>query len=185
MILQPIQQQRVLPTQFNQQVLPAITCDTTQIRRQIEQMYNRTIILPETHSVEVKNYIETPQGLIQQPTPSLGQQTQQLLPTPSLTMPSQVYSTQPIVNQSLNPQLLPRTSTTIPSQVYSTQSIVNQSLNPQLLARTPTTYQSIVPRPMIMPANNTQLLYNRLLPNQSFYANSVPLYNSLSLPSRI
>jgi hypothetical protein len=158
MILQPIQQQRVLPTQFNQQVLPAITCDTTQIRRQIEQMYNKTIVLPETHSVEVKNYIETPQGLIQQPSSSLGQQQQQFLPTQSMAMPSQVYSTQPIVNQSYNAQLL---------------------------VRTPTIYQSNVPGSIIMPTNNTQLLYNRLLPNQSFYANSVPLYNPLSVPSRI
>ena len=185
MILQPIQQQRVLPTQFNQQVLPAITCDTTQIRRQIEQMYNKTIVLPETHSVEVKNYIETPQGLIQQPSSSLGQQQQQFLPTQSMAMPSQVYSTQPIVNQSYNPQVLARTPTIMSSQVYSPQPIVNQSYNAQLLARTPTVYQSSVPGSIIMPTNNTQLLYNRLLPNQSFYANSVPLYNPLSVPSRI
>jgi hypothetical protein len=102
-----------------------------------------------------------------------------------MAMPSQVYSTQPIVNQSYNPQVLARTPTIMSSQVYSPQPIVNQSYNAQLLARTPTVYQSSVPGSIIMPTNNTQLLYNRLLPNQSFYANSVPLYNPLSVPSRI
>ncbi len=174
MILQPIQQQRVLPAQFRQQVLPAVTADTSLIRKQIQEMYGKTIVLPETHSVEVKHFIETPQGLVpqtaptssfvQQPSPTLVQQPsptlvqQQILPTQSMALPS------------------------FPNPVYSNQSLINQSYNPQLVARTPTTFQSYAPGSMVLPTNNTQYLYNRILPNQSAYVS--PSYNPLTYPPR-
>ena len=68
-MLQPIHNQRVLPAQLQQTVLPAVTVDTTEIHKQIAQMYNRTIIMPETHTYEVTHYVQTPQGLVKKPEP--------------------------------------------------------------------------------------------------------------------
>ena len=49
--IQPtIYRQRVLPAKINQQMLPAITADTTEIHKMIEEQYGKTVILPETHS---------------------------------------------------------------------------------------------------------------------------------------
>ena len=62
-MLQPIYQQRVLPAQVTSQYLPAITADTTEIHKKIAQMYNRTIVMPPTHSVEVTNYVQTKEFL--------------------------------------------------------------------------------------------------------------------------
>ena len=59
----------VLPVQVNQQVLPAITADTTEIHKLIDQMYNKTIIVPGTHTYEVTHYVQTPQGLVKKPEP--------------------------------------------------------------------------------------------------------------------
>ena len=176
MILQPIQQQRVLPAQFRQQVLPAVTVDTSQIHKQIQEMYGKTIVLPETHSVEVKHFIETPQGLVQQPSPPQGL-APQLAPTQSF-----VQQPSPTLVQQ---QFLPTQSMALPSYpspVYSTQSLINQSYNPQLIARTPTMLQSYAPGSMVLPTNNTQYLYNRILPNQSAYVS--PSYTPLTYPPR-
>ena len=140
MILQPIRQQKVLPTKFTQNYLPPVTVDTSNIRKQIEQMYSRTIVLPETQSVEVKNFIETPQGYVLQPSPSPVQQT-----IPSV--------------QSMS----------IPSEVPTSQPLITQSYNPQLITSTPTSYQSIVPGSTIYPTNDRQLLLSRLIPNQTLY----------------
>ena len=192
MILQPIQQQRVLPAQFRQQVLPAVTVDTSQIKKQIQEMYGKTIVLPETHSVEVKNFIETPQGLVQQPSPPQGVATQ-IPPTQSFvpqTAPTQSFVQQPsptLVQQPsptlVQQQILPNQSMALPSlpnPVYSTQSLINQSYNPLLVSRTPTTFQSYAPGSMVLPTNNTQFLYNRILPNQSAYVSAS--YNPLTYP---
>ena len=140
MILQPIQQQKVLPTKFTQKYLPPVTVDTSNIQKQIQQMYSKTIVLPETQSGEVKNYIETPQGYILQPSPSPVQQT-----IPSI--------------QSMS----------IPSQVPTSQPLITQSYNPQLITSTPTSYQTIVPGSTIFPTNDRQLLLSRLIPNQTLY----------------
>ena len=140
MILQPIQQQKVLPTKFTQKYLPPVTVDTSNIQKQIQQMYSKTIVLPETQSVEVKNYIETPQGYILQPSPSPVQQT-----IPSI--------------QSMS----------IPSQVQTSQPLITQSYNPQLITSTPTSYQTIAPSSTIFPTNDRQLLLSRLIPNQTLY----------------
>ena len=67
-MLQPIYQQKVLPAQVTSQYLPAITADTTEIHKKIAQIYNRTIVMPPTHSVEVTNYVQTPQGILRQDT---------------------------------------------------------------------------------------------------------------------
>ena len=57
--IQPtIYRQRVLPAKITQQMLPAITADTTQIHKMIEEKYGKTEILPETRSYHVTNYDE-------------------------------------------------------------------------------------------------------------------------------
>ena len=53
-----IYRQRILPAKINQQMLPPITADTTQIHKMIEETYGKTEILPETHTYHVTNYDE-------------------------------------------------------------------------------------------------------------------------------
>ena len=157
MMLEPIHQQKVLPTQYKQQVLPAVTVDTSQLHKQIEQMYSKTVVLPETHSVEVQNFIETPQGIIQTTSPSSGPQ---ILPNQSMPIP-------------------------IPTQVSVIQPIITQSYNPQLMVSTPNNFQNIYSGSMMLPTYNNQLLINRMLPNLSIYNTSVKRYNPGTVPPTI
>ena len=66
MILEPIKNEKVLSPQYKQTVLPPIYADTSKIQKSILEQYGKTVVLPEKHSVEVKNFIETPQGFILQ-----------------------------------------------------------------------------------------------------------------------
>ena len=66
MILEPIKNEKVLSPQYKQTVLPPIYADTSNIQKSISEQYGKTVVLPEKHSVEVKNFIETPQGFILQ-----------------------------------------------------------------------------------------------------------------------
>ena len=145
MILQPIQQQRVLTTQITQQYLPAITVDTTPVHKLINQLYNKTIVLPATHTVEVSNYIDTPQGLIR-----TDSSTQTLSPQPSLiqtVMPqSQLVNVQP----AINPVLIPQNISSL-QPVQPTISIVQQSIPiaGQSMMVQPISTQQIIGQPLI------------------------------------
>ena len=66
MILEPIKNEKVLSPQYKQTVLPPIYADTSKIQKSILEQYGKTVVLPEKRSVEVKNFIETPQGFILQ-----------------------------------------------------------------------------------------------------------------------
>jgi len=121
MMLQPIHNQRVLPAQLQQTVLPAVTVDTTEIHKQIAQMYNRTIIMPETHTYEVTHYVQTPQGLVKQPEPI--NNTSSIVATqPSAVLPQQ----QLVVPSLLVPQpqvLIPQAQVVVPQ----VQAVVPQA----------------------------------------------------------
>ena len=181
MMLQPIYNQRVLPTQFTQQYLPAITADTSAIHKQIQDMYSKTIVLPATHSIEVKHFVETPSGLVEQPSPQQTIVQSQAVPQPSLIQP---ISPQPqlLPAQSLisRPPLVRSLSQRI--QTYSPQPMIGQSYYSPLVIPQPTIYNGVVPGSMVLPTANTQLtnsqlLFSRLLPNQSLYTAPVPVYN--------
>ena len=96
-MLEPIHNQKLLSPQYKQQYLQPITADTSQIHKLIQEKYGKTVVLPETHSVEVKNFIHTPQGLI--PQPSLNKSI-------SLNQQSQIFPNQSIypnnISNSLN-----------------------------------------------------------------------------------
>ena len=146
MMLQPIHNQRVLPAQLQQTVLPAVTVDTTEIHKQIAQMYNRTIIMPETHTYEVTHYVQTPQGLVKQPEPITNSSSivapgavlpQQQLVVPSLVIPQpqvlipQVQVVVPQV-QAVVPQtqIVPQASVVGPQyQTLSLQPISSLAVN--------------------------------------------------------
>ena len=158
MILQPIQQQRVLPTQITQQYLPAITVDTTPVHKLINQLYSKTIVLPPTHTVEISNYVDTPQGLIR-----TNSSTQTLSPQSSLVqsvMPqTQLVNVQPTVNPVLVPQNI---STLQPvSLVQPTVPIIQQSV-PIVQQSIPITQQSMMVQPL-----TTQQIIGQPLINQS------------------
>ena len=158
-MLQPIHQKRVLPAQMTQQYLPPVTVDTTEIHKMIEKMYNKTIILPATHTVEVTNYIDTPQGLIPQPSlPS------KVVSQPQIPQVSQISVIQPLF---VNPQpqlisLRPTASLPIASQSlvfrpFLPQSMVLQSINPRIIATQPLVSQSIALRPRSVSINPSLL----------------------------
>ena len=92
-MLQPIHNQRVLPAQVSQQVLPAVTVDTTEIHKLLNQMYNKTIITPGTQTFEVSHYVQTPQGLVKQAEPInnsssiISTQPEAVLPQQQLLVP--------------------------------------------------------------------------------------------------
>ena len=177
MMLQPILNQRVLPTQFTQQYLPAITADTSAIHKQIQDMYSKTIVLPATHTVEVKNYVETPSGLVEQPS---SQQT--IIQSQAVPQPSLIQSISP-QTQILPAQSLVSRPPLVSSirQVYSPQPMISQSYYSPLVNPQRTIYNRVAPGSIVLPTANIQLtnsklLFSRLLPNQSLYT-SVPLYN--------
>ena len=163
MILQPIQQQRVLPTQITQQYLPAITVDTTPVHKLINQLYNKTIVLPATHTVEISNYIDTPQGLIR-----TDSSTQTLSPQPSLIQSEMPQSQLVNVQPSINPVLVPQNISSFQpvSVAQPTISIVQQSV--------PIVQQSIVQQTipfarqsmMVQPISTQQIIGQPLI-NQS------------------
>ena len=66
MILEPIRNEKVLSPQYKQTVLPPIYADTSKIQKSITEQFGKTVVLPEKHSIEVKNFIETPQGIFLQ-----------------------------------------------------------------------------------------------------------------------
>ena len=123
MILEPIQQQKVLPAQYKQEYLPPITADTTQIHKLIEQTYSKTVLLPQNNSVNVVNFIETPQGLIKQP----GSMNPQIL--------SQIINSPVILNNSVNQQ-------SIINQNNVSQSSFNQTSNTQSINNRSTIYRT-------------------------------------------
>ena len=124
MMLQPIHNQRVLPAQLQQTVLPAVTVDTTEIHKQIAQMYNRTIIMPETHTYEVTHYVQTPQGLVKQPEP--------------INNSSSIVATQPVA-------VLPQQQLVVPSLVVPQPQV----LIPQAQVVVPQV-QAVVPQASIV-----------------------------------
>ena len=142
-MLQPIHQQRVLPAQVTQQYLPAITVDTTEVHKLIDKLYNKTIILPPTQTIEVSNYIQTPNGLVQQSStspqivnrsslmqPVIPQQSiiQPVIPQQSIIQPV-IPQPQLNISQSINTSIKPNIlfQPVIP-QVFRAQPLVNQTL---------------------------------------------------------
>ena len=165
MMLEPIHQQRVLPTQMTQQYLPPITVDTTEVHKMIDKMYNKRIVLPETQIYEVTNYIDTPQGLIPQPslTPQVVSQTQ-VSQIPKKPKVSQISLIQP---QILVPQpqliaLKPTRTLSIASQSLLLQPILPQSMvlqliNPKIINLQPLVRQSVALRPLSVSLNPSLL----------------------------
>ena len=126
-MLKPIQQQTVLPAQYKQEYLPPITADTTQIHKLIEQTYSKTVLLPQNNSVNVVNFIETPQGLIKQP----GSMNPQML--------SQIVGSPAILNNSVNQQSIINQNNVSQS---NTQNSINQSVNTQPINNRSTIYRT-------------------------------------------
>lgn len=195
-MLQPIYQQRVLPAQVTSQYLPAITADTTEIHKKIAQMYNRTIVMPPTHSVEVTNYVQTSQGiLVQDPTPQAN--------TP-LIQSSQVASVDPspVIAATSIIQAVPIVPISQVIPVNPNVSIIKPVIIPQFQqsiihpeSSLPTTqqmpfhsniklFQPVMPNSMIGQSSNSQI--NRPQPsiNQSILAQplSVSLNTSIVRP---
>ena len=177
MILQPIHQERVLPAQFSQQYLPPVTVDTTEVHKLIEKLYSKTIVLPPTHTVEVSNYVQTPQGLIRTDS---GNQT--ITPQPSLIqsmIQTQMANVQPPVNpvifpQNISLQPLPvvQPNISVIQQrvpiVQQTLPIVQQTL-PIVQQTLPLVQQTlpISPPSMILQPINTQSIIGQPLITQS------------------
>lgn len=192
-MLQPIYQQRVLPAQVTSQYLPAITADTTEIHKKIAQMYNRTIVMPPTHSVEVTNYVQTPQGiLVQDPIPQVNtpliQSSQVVSVDPSPVIPAtSIVQAVPVVPIS---QVIPVTP------VNPNVSIIQPVIIPQFQqaiihpeSSLPTTqqmlihsnikiFQPVMPNSMIGQSSNSQINGPQPLINQSILAQ--PLSASLN-----
>ena len=170
MILQPIHQERVLPAQFSQQYLPPVTVDTTEVHKLIEKLYSKTIVLPPTHTVEVSNYVQTPQGLIRTDS---GNQT--ITPQPSLIQSmtqTQMANVQPPVNPVIFPhnislQPLPVVQPNI-SVIQQRVPIVQQTL-PIVQQTLPLVQQTLpISQPsMILQPINTQPLIGQPLITQS------------------
>ena len=94
MILEPIKKEQVLSPQYKQTVLPPIYADTSNIQKSISEQYGKTVVLPEKHSVEVKNFIETPQGLVLQ--------SSNIVSQPNLTTNINNQSINQSIHQSIN-----------------------------------------------------------------------------------
>ena len=109
--IQPtIYRQRVLPAKITQQMLPAITADTTQIHKMIEEKYGKTEILPETRSYHVTNYDEnSSKEMIKS---LFSQNPTYVEPQPSLVQSSfyqpVLVNYKPVVYKSINPNIIQR-----------------------------------------------------------------------------
>ena len=190
MILQPIHNQRVLPAQVQQKVLPAVTVDTTEIHKLIDRMYNKTIVMPATHTYEVTHYVQTPQGLVKQPEPNnitssiVSTQPEVVLPQQQIVVPA---------SQVLVPQtqvVVPQTQVVVPqTQLLAPQA---QLVVPQVQAVVPQP-QVIVPQasvvvPQIQPTsslviNQRNSLIQPVVPlTQSVLVSPAPQYSILSQP---
>jgi hypothetical protein len=140
-MLQPIHQQRILPAKVTEQYLPAITVDTTEIHKLINQMYNKTIILPATHTVEVSNFVQTPQGIV--PQNSLPQQAPKVAPVEAVVP---VPQTTPVVPVNPAPQVGPVTAVVPVSPVPQTTPVVPVNPAPQVGP-----VIAVVPVPQVVP----------------------------------
>ena len=161
--IQPtIYRQRVLPPKITQQMLPAITADTTQIHKMIEEQYGKTVILPETHSFHVTNYDENSSKEMinslfsQNPTYA---QPQPTLPQPSLPQPT---LPQPSLFQSSFYQ----------PPLVTYQPVIYNSTNPNFIQRKNVLFQPIMQRRIILPQNQNPLLIRR----------NAPILSSINLP---
>ena len=142
MMLQPIHNQRLLPAQVQQTVLPAVTVDTTEIHKLINQMYNKTIIMPATQTFEETHYIQTPQGLVKQSEP--------------INPSSSIVSTQPVAALPQQQLVISQAQKIVPQpqpQVLISQPQVlipqTQAIIPQPQAITPQA-QVVVPQPQVI-----------------------------------
>ena len=143
-MLQPIHQQRILPAKVTEQYLPAITVDTTEIHKLINQMYNKTIILPATHTVEVSNFVQTPQGIV--PQNSLPQQAPKVAPVEAVVP---VPQTTPVVPVNPAPQVGPVTAVVPVSPVPQTTPVV--PVNPAPQVGPVTAVVPVSPVPQVVP----------------------------------
>ena len=156
MILQPIHQERVLPAQFSQQYLPPVTVDTTEVHKLIEKLYSKTIVLPPTHTVEVSNYVQTPQGLIRTDS---GNQT--ITPQPSLIQ-SMTQTQMANVQPPVNPVIFPQNISLQPLPVVQPNISVIQQRVPIVQQTLPISQPSMILQPI-----NTQSLIGQPLITQS------------------
>ena len=160
-MLQPIYQQRMLPAQVTSQYLPAITADTTEIHKKIAQMYNKTIIMPPTHSVEVTNYVQTPQGiLVQDPKP---QAITPLIQTPQVVSvgPAPVIPATPIVQAV---PVVPISQVIPVTPISPNLSIIQPVIIPQF-QQAMIHPESSLPTPQQIPNNSNVKLFQPVIPN--------------------
>ena len=178
-MMPPIYQQKYLPAKYNTQFLPPVTADTSQIERLIEEQYNKTIILPETHSSEVTNIIAQPEVLPpilsdEQPTPAPVLSTPTPIvstPTPIVSTPAPIVKTTPTVTSSIiyQPVLLSFIPVAVqPLQVQRpllTQSVGSVNYQPSKSSL----FQPVIPRTMTYRANQQ-------------FGTSSGIYKSMSMP---
>ena len=119
-MLEPIHNQKVLAPQYTQKYLPPITADTSEIHKLIEKQYNKTVVMPATHNIIMKHFIQTPQGIMPDPNKEDSQINSPLK--------SQILINNPIVNQSINNSI--NNSNIYQSGLQTT--LINQSVNPNL-----------------------------------------------------
>ena len=155
-MLQPIHQQRILPAKVTEQYLPAITVDTTEIHKLINQMYNKTIILPATHTVEVSNFVQTPQGIV--PQNSLPQQAPKVAPVEAVVP---VPQTTPVVPVNPAPQVGPVTAVVPVSPVPQVVPIAPKPIVPVAAIPQVPPIQQVVPvqvTPVVPAVSVTQIV---------------------------
>ena len=176
-MMPPIYQQKYLPAKYNTQFLPPVTADTSQIERLIEEQYNKTIILPETHSSEVTNIIAQPEVLPpilsdEQPTPAPVLSTPTPIvstPTPIVSTPAPIVRTPPTVTSSIiyQPVLLSFIPVAVqPLQVQRpvlTQSVGSVDYQPSKSSL----FQPVIPRTMTHRANQQFGTYSGIYKSMS------------------
>ena len=136
--IQPtIYRQRVLPAKFTQQMLPAITADTTAIHKMIEEQYGKTVILPETKSFHVTNYNEN--------------ESKEMIKSLFSQNPTYVEPQPTLVQSSFYRPVL-----------VTYQPVIYNSMNPNLMQRKNNLFQPILPRNI--PYQQNSILMNRNAP---------------------
>ena len=139
--IQPtIYRQRVLPAKFTRQMLPAITADTTEIHKMIEEQYGKTVILPETQSFHVTNYNED--------------ESKEMIKSLFSQSPTYVEPQPTLVQSSFYQPVL------VTYQPY--QPVIYNSINPNIMQRKNNLFQPILPRNIAFQQNPT--LMNRSAP---------------------